>query len=147
MNLPSSIQELANLSSIVGLLISVVGLAISIWVLVNTLRLKAQFKLLIGLPRLLNKLTDNAAKLVQLSRKFASSRHLIRAELNKIEANIESVKEKDEKTDAAVSELQIVIKAYRDDLSNQEKLWEVYCELQGLIEKIENIQEDRLEER
>jgi hypothetical protein len=92
MNLPSSIQELANLSSIVGLLISVVGLAISIWVLVNTLRLKAQFKLLIGLPRLL-------------------------------------------------------VKAYRDDLSNQEKLWEVYCELQGLIEKIENIQEDRLEER
>ncbi len=42
---------------------------------------------------------------------------------------------------------QAVIKIYRDDPGNKDKLWEVYSHLQGLIEKIKNIQQDRLEER
>jgi len=113
----------------------------------NTLKLKSEFRLFIGVPRLLNKLSESASSLLMLSRRFATFRPLILAELSKIEANIDSVKEKDEKTEGAVARFQIVIKIYRDDPGNKDKFWEVHGQLLGLIEKIKNIQEDRLEER
>lgn len=93
-----------------------------------------------------NKLRDNATALKRLSRKFDTP-HLIKAELNRIEANIESVKQKDKKTGIAVEQFQRAIAAYRDNPGDEDKFWEVYGQLQGLIEKIKNIQDDRLEER
>lgn len=147
LSLLPQLSDLGNVASIVGLVITIVGVVISIWVLVNTFKLKSEFRQFIGVPRLLNKLSDNASSLMILSRKFATSRHLIMAELSKIEANIDSVKEKDEKTEGAVARFQIVIKIYRDDPGNNDKFWEVHSQLRGLIEKIKNIQEDRLEER
>jgi hypothetical protein len=93
LSLLPQLSDLGNVASIVGLVISIVGVVISIWVLVNTFKLKAEFRLFIGVPRLLNKLSDNASSLLKLSRKLATSRHLIVAELSKIEANIDSVKE------------------------------------------------------
>jgi hypothetical protein len=146
MNSPS-ISEVANWASIVGLLISLAGLGISIWVLVTTLKLKSEFRLRIGIPRLLNKLTENASTLKELDRKFASSRRLIVEELIKIEANIHSVKEKDDKTEDSVAHVQSVIKLYRDDADDRDKLWAVEDSLLLLIEKIKNIQDDRMEER
>ena len=143
----TSISDVASVASILGLLICVVSLVISIWVLMNTLKLKSEFRLFIGVPRLLNKLSESASSLLMLSRRFATFRPLILAELSKIEANIDSVKEKDEKTEGAVARFQIVIKIYRDDPGNKDKFWEVHGQLLGLIEKIKNIQEDRLEER
>src|SRR5438128_1494231 len=126
------LSDLGNFASIAGLVISIVGVVISIWVLLNTFKLKSEFRLFIGVPRLVNKLIDSASSLGMLSRKFATSRHLIMAELSKIEANIDSVKEKDEKTGGAVARFQIVIKLYRDDPGNKDKFWEVHAQLLGL---------------
>lgn len=146
LSLLPQLSELGNVASIVGLVISIVGLAISIWVLVNTFKLKSELRLFVGVPRLLDKLRNNAKALKGLSRKFDTP-HLIKAELNRIEANIESVKQKDKKTGIAVEQFQLAITAYRDNPGDEDKFWEVYGQLQGLIEKIKNIQDDRLEER
>jgi hypothetical protein len=142
-----SISELANFASIAGLVISIAGLVISIWVLVNTLRLKSEFRHFYGVPRLVNKLGENALNLKKLSRKFDLSPHLIKAELSRIEANVESVQEKDRRIEAAVQKFQIAIRVYRENPADQDNFWEVHSQLLGLIEKIKNIQEDRLEER
>lgn len=64
--------------------------------LVNTFKLKSELRLFVGVPRLLDKLRNNAKALKGLSRKFDTP-HLIKAELNRIEANIESVKQKDKR--------------------------------------------------
>ena len=143
----SSISEFANAATIVGLVVSIVGLAISIWVLINTLKLKSEFRLFIGVPRLLSKLIDNASNLKKLSRKFDGSPHLIYAELSRIEANVESIKEKDSKAEGAAQQVRLAIKDYRYNPTDRDKSWEVHTQLLGLIERIKNIQEDRLEER
>ena len=146
LSLLPQLSDLGNVASIVGLVISIVSLVISIWVLINTFKLKSEFRLFVGVPRLLDKLRDNAKALKGLSRKFDTP-HLIKAELNRIEANVESVKQKDKKTGIAVEQFQLAITAYRDNPGDEDKFWEVYGQLQGLIEKIKNIQDDRLEER
>jgi len=141
------LSDLGNVASIVGLVISIVGVVISIWVLVNTFKLKSEFRLFIGLPRLVNKLGDNASNLTKLSRKFNTSLHLIDAELSRIEANVESVKEKDMRTEVSVQQVQLAIKVYRESPSDLDKFWKVHGQLLGLIEKVKNTQQDRLEER
>jgi hypothetical protein len=143
----SALSDLGTVASIVGLVVSVLGLGISIWVLVNTFKLKAEFRLFIGLPRLVNKLGENASNLTKLSRKFNTSPHLIDAELSRIEANVESVKEKDKRTEVAVQHVQLAIKVYRESPSDLDRFWKVHGQLLGLIEKIKNTQQDRLEER
>lgn len=141
------LTDIGSVASIVGLAISIAGVVISVWVLVNTYKLKSEFKLFVGLPRLVNKLGENASSLKTLSRKFNTSPHLIDAEMSRIEANVESVKEKDKRTEVAVQQVQLAIRVYRDSPSDLDKFWKVHGQLLGLIEKIKNTQQDRLEER
>lgn len=95
----------------------------------------------------MNKLIDNAATLKKLSRKLDPSRHLISAELSKIETNVDLIKEKDPKAHVAIQRFQLTVREYRDSPASEEKLWDVHSESLGLIEKINNIQEDRMGQR
>jgi len=144
--LVASTSDLGSVASLIGLIISIVSLMISIRVLINTQKLKSQFPLFVSVPRLLDKLKANAKTLKGLSRKFDTP-HFIKAELSRIEANVESVKQKDEKTAVAVEQVQFAIEAYRQSPADEVKFWEVHNRLLGLIERIKNIQDDRLEER
>ena len=125
----TSLSDIGSYASLAGLIISLVGLFISIWVLINTYKLKSEFKLFVGIPRLLDKLSENASNLKKLSRKFEVAPYLIMAELSRIEANVESIKEKDKKAQVAIQQFQIAIRAYRDSPTSKSKFWDVHSEL------------------
>lgn len=121
-----SLSDAGAFASIFSLVIGGVSLIVSVWVLVNTYRLKSEFKVFVGIPRLVNKIIDNEATLKKLSRKLDTSRHLISAELSKIEANVDSIKEKDPKAHAAIQRFQLTVREYRDSPASEEKLWDVH---------------------
>ena len=127
----------------IGSFSSILGLAISIWVLINTYKLKNSFKVYVRLPGLVDKLAEHTSNLKKHYRKFESSVYLIKAELSRIEANLETLKEKERKAQKAIQQVLDAIKAYKDNPTDKEKYWEIHTSLQGLIEKVKNLQEDR----
>jgi hypothetical protein len=131
----------------IGSYASILGLIISIVVLYFTYRINKKIKLHVRIPGLVEKLSSQEAKLKKYSRRFEKSDHLIRVELSLIEANLETLRQKDKKAHGSVDRVLKAIDNYKGNPTNKERFLEIHSELVYLIGTVRNIHEDRMMER
>ena len=134
------LSDIANYASILGLLIS-------LCVLYNIWQLKSKFSLFVRIPSIIDDLEGQTKKLKNYSRRFETSLPSIRAELSRIEANLDALVRKDKRAKSSVDRVTLAIQTYKQTPNDREKFLEIHSQLLFLIETAKNIQEDRKLER
>ena len=129
--------------SILGNIASIVGLALTILVFLNTKKIKEYYLLRARVPELIDKLTECSSKLAEQHREFEESRDLISVELGRAEVVLKSLEAKLKgRGRDSVRSLIKSVKNYDVKTQERDSLWAVYVGMTKVIDELRDLQED-----
>jgi hypothetical protein len=123
---------------------AIISAFVSIYLFVTIRRLKTRYLFKVRAPELLNELNTHASNLANYMNDFIDSIDQIKLELGRIEVKLGVLKRKvPRNTRKSIERVVRYINNYKADDRKQNKLFEVYVEMQKLTDEINNIYEDR----
>jgi len=127
-------------------LLSVIGFAITVWVMFGVRQIKAQYTSRIRIPALKNQLSICASKLGECLNDYASNRDAIAIEIEKIEPVLKAIKKRlgrneTEKIKDALKELKLCQQNGAQDVDQVRK---IYKTLYGISAELEQWENDKM---
>ena len=144
--MPESLEQMFGRESVS----SILGLLITIWILFNLNRIRKDFLFKARIPQLIQKLEKHSSLLSTYLQDFGGSRQMINLELGKCRANLRSLRSKlprNSKRSVKKLEKQIQKNTPTKAESSKDTIWEIYTDLNSLIEDMKNLEQDKKWER
>lgn len=132
---------------------SIIGLIITLFVLKRVGEIQRRFMFTARVPDLKSKLSGKASKLIELQADFENKFNEIHTELARIEVHLNSLNKKVNKENrVSIKEALRLIRDYRKEAKkkntgDENKLSEIYTQLQKIIEEINELIKDSEWER
>ena len=129
---------------------SILGLLITVWILLNLHGIRKDFLFRARIPQLIRKLKEHSSRLNKHLQDFSGSGQMIDLELGKCRANLRSLRSKlprNSKRSVKKLEKQIQKNTPTKSESSKDKIWEIYTDLNSLIEEMKNLEQDKQWER
>lgn len=131
-----------NTITIIGTVTSVIGVAISMYVMWNVRRIKDHFIFQARVPQLFKALRSHADQLSDSLGAFESSHRDIDTELVVIKASLENLKRKVNRGTRKNTEALIALIDRRGTPISKDAAWTIYSDLQALIEELKHMRAD-----
>lgn len=137
-----SYANIANFSSIAGLIISIVGLVITSLTLKTASEIAARYLLQARMPELLNDIDEHCRAVSKYYGKFETSKDEIELELAKCGSTLKNLEGKVNKT-TKQSVKSIVEKIKNRSRDNRDETWNIYIALIEINGELKQLQKDR----
>lgn len=126
-------------------LLSVIGFAITVWVMFGVRQIKAQYTSRIRIPELKNKLSDGASQLGEYLNDYENNRNAIAIEIEKIEPVLKAIKKRlgwseTGKIKEALKELKL---CQKNGAQNVDQVRKIYNTLYGISAELEQWENDK----
>jgi hypothetical protein len=136
-------SDLADILSVIGFGITLIGLGLTIYVLLTIRKIKSYYVFKARVPDLLKAMSKHGSKLAQFHNDFENSKPQILLEVGQAEVTLKSLNAKvDKQIKISINEVAKQISDYKT-YQEKSRAWNIYISLQKVNQEITNLQEDR----